>query len=113
MYAVLEGRPAIDGGKGSLASYPAEYDHGGPGYQRIVGDAIDIGAYEYGAGPSDTQLRPWLDLAVLLAVTGSGAVLPWRPCCVPVAGSTAITVMTERRRATFRDQARCTFGRTV
>jgi len=71
-----------------------------------VCDAIDIGAWESGAGLSDTQLRPWLDLAVILVVTGSGAVLPSRPCSVPVTGYAAIMAKTVRRRATLTDQAR-------
>jgi len=46
--AVLGGSPAINAGNNAYA--PGPYDQRGPGYARIVGGTIDIGAYEYQEG---------------------------------------------------------------
>jgi Bacterial Ig-like domain (group 3)/Right handed beta helix region/RTX calcium-binding nonapeptide repeat (4 copies) len=50
--ALLAGSPAIDAGNSSLAVDPTTldpltYDQRGPGYLRVVGSAVDIGAFEY------------------------------------------------------------------
>jgi predicted outer membrane repeat protein len=48
--ALLAGSPCINAGDNAYA--PGPYDQRGPGYDRIVGGTIDIGAYEYGAAPN-------------------------------------------------------------
>lgn len=50
--ALLSGSPAINAGDNNAA--PAAVD--ARGYARIVGSAIDIGAYEFGANPATTNL---------------------------------------------------------
>jgi uncharacterized repeat protein (TIGR01451 family) len=50
--ALLAGSPAIDAGDTSAAVSAVDER----GYARIVGNAIDIGAYEYGATPATTDL---------------------------------------------------------
>src|SRR5579884_1121992 len=51
--ALLPGSPAIDAGDNTAPSLPATDQRG---YARIVGNGIDIGAYEYGATPATADL---------------------------------------------------------
>jgi uncharacterized repeat protein (TIGR01451 family) len=51
--ALLPGSPAIDKGDSTIAGLPGTDQRG---YARIVGNAVDIGAYEYGATPATTDL---------------------------------------------------------
>lgn len=53
--ALLAGSPAIDGGDNANA--PA-FDQRGPGYPRIVGSTIDIGAYESQVSSNPTLVMP-------------------------------------------------------
>jgi hypothetical protein len=46
-HALLEGSPAIDVGDPAFTPPPA-YDQRGPGFPRMIGGRIDIGAYERG-----------------------------------------------------------------
>jgi hypothetical protein len=48
-HALLTGSPAIDAGNPAIVS-PPDYDQRGPGFDRIVGAAIDIGAFEVAGG---------------------------------------------------------------
>ncbi|MEW6264345.1 MAG: CSLREA domain-containing protein [Thermodesulfobacteriota bacterium] len=48
-HALVEGSPAIDAGDPYFAG-PPYYDQRGWGYSRILGWAVDIGAYEYDPG---------------------------------------------------------------
>src|SRR3984957_5050761 len=50
--ALQTGSPAIDAADLCDANLPT-YDQRGPGFPRVFGPAPDIGAYEYGAAPSD------------------------------------------------------------
>jgi hypothetical protein len=51
-HALLTGSPAINAGDPSFTS-PPFYDQRGPGYDRVVGGRIDIGAFEVQAvGPA-------------------------------------------------------------
>ena len=45
-FALLAGSPAIDAGNNALIPADVVTDQRGPGYARIVGRAVDIGAYE-------------------------------------------------------------------
>jgi hypothetical protein len=47
--ALLPGSPAIDAGDSSAPGLPATDQRG---LARIVGNAVDIGAYEFGATPA-------------------------------------------------------------
>lgn len=47
-HALLGGSPAIDAG--SAGSFAPDYDQRGPGFSRIVGEAVDMGAFELQAG---------------------------------------------------------------
>jgi len=50
--ALLAGSPAIDAGDSNVATSATDQR----GYARIVGNAIDIGAYEYGSTPAASDL---------------------------------------------------------
>ena len=92
-HALVAGSPAVDTGNPSFTEPPL-YDQRGSGYDRVVKNLIDIGAYEFGAGPEDTPqpvggvtrpmaslavLQPWLALGVLMAIAaGGGAALNYR-----------------------------------
>ncbi|HEY7310781.1 MAG TPA: choice-of-anchor Q domain-containing protein [Gemmataceae bacterium] len=76
--AVLGGSPAIDAGDSNAAAGPTDQR----GYARLVGNAIDIGAYEYGATPaavdlsvtgSATTAYPGEQLTFTLTVTNNGS----------------------------------------
>ena len=58
--ALLPGSPAIDAGDNNAPGLPATDQRG---YARIVGNAVDIGAYEYGATPATAGL----------SISGSGS----------------------------------------
>ena len=48
-HAVLPGSPAVSAGSSALAMFfgqPLEYDQRGPGFVRIFGGAVDVGAFE-------------------------------------------------------------------
>jgi hypothetical protein len=45
VHPLLEGSPAIDAGDPAF-SPPPEYDQRGPGFPRVIGGRVDIGAYE-------------------------------------------------------------------
>jgi hypothetical protein len=94
--ALLPGSPAIDAG----APSDSEWDQRGPGYQRLVNGATDIGAYEVQQPPSpDRVLRAagFLDAAGLVVDTESSPpparaftsriVLPGRPLRLAVAAA--------------------------
>ena len=50
--ALLAGSPAIGAGPNPVATFPGNtYDQRGPGYPRVVGGQVDIGAFEFGAAP--------------------------------------------------------------
>src|SRR5262249_31321095 len=78
------GSPAINAGVTSLAVRLA-YDQRGPGYPRVVGSAVDIGAVEYQplviTSPSNVTLLAGLSNSFTLMATG--AVAP----TIAVAGS--------------------------
>jgi len=46
-HALLRGSPAIDAGNDSLLPPNTPYDQRGPGFARILGPRVDIGAYEF------------------------------------------------------------------
>lgn len=53
--ALLAGSPAIGAGPNPVATFPGNgYDQRGPGYARVVGGQVDIGAFEFGATPPPT-----------------------------------------------------------
>jgi predicted outer membrane repeat protein len=55
--ALLSGSPAIDAGPNPVATFTGnEFDQRGPGYARIVGGLVDIGAFE--ALPSSEPIAP-------------------------------------------------------
>jgi hypothetical protein len=46
-HALLDGSPAINTGPDPVADFPGnEFDQRGPGYARVVGGRVDIGAFE-------------------------------------------------------------------
>jgi hypothetical protein len=58
--ALLAGSPAIDAGDDSVLGPPLSLttDQRGPGFPRLIGTHVDIGAFEYQPGPSfDTCLK--------------------------------------------------------
>jgi len=56
--ALLPGSPAIDAGNPTFDAYdydpPLLYDQRGPGFSRVAGPLIDIGAFEVQTGPTPT-----------------------------------------------------------
>jgi hypothetical protein len=45
--ALQAGSPAINAGPSPVFAFPGnEFDQRGPGYARVVGDRVDVGAYE-------------------------------------------------------------------
>jgi predicted outer membrane repeat protein len=58
--ALLEGSPAIDKGPNPVATFPGnEFDQRGPGFARVVGAAVDVGAFEVQApAPAPLVVTP-------------------------------------------------------
>jgi MBG domain (YGX type)/Right handed beta helix region len=61
--ALLPGSPAINAGSNALAvdpttGQPLPYDQRGPGFPRIVGKSVDIGAYEFSRLSQTIQFGP-------------------------------------------------------
>ncbi len=54
-HSLLDGSPAIDAGNPDIEDAP-QYDQRGPGFDRIYGDRIDIGAFESQALPGEPEL---------------------------------------------------------
>jgi hypothetical protein len=81
-HALLAGSPAIDTGDPNFVP-PPEFDQRGPGFRRVMGGRLDIGAYEYvppvggHTEPASVSalLWPWVALAVAVAVGTIGAVM--------------------------------------
>jgi predicted outer membrane repeat protein len=75
--ALKRGSPAIDAG--DVTNAP-DYDQRGPGYPRVVGDRIDIGAYEVqqGAGTATAAFRLRVPQVILLkpGTTANEAFVP-------------------------------------
>jgi hypothetical protein len=95
--ALLPGSNAIDAGNNALAvdttGNPLTYDQRGTGFLRVLGSAVDIGAYEYSAPltPSDLQTAitssPNVPVTISAASTGSfandlGAVSELQPTAI-------------------------------
>lgn len=81
-HALLAGSPAIDAGDPGFVP-PPEFDQRGPGFRRVVGGRLDIGAYEY-VPPVGGHTEPigapalpwpWIALAVAIAAGIIGPVL--------------------------------------
>jgi hypothetical protein len=53
--ALLPGSPAIDAGDDAVAS-SLQYDQRGPGFTRLFGSLVDIGAFEYQASATSTSV---------------------------------------------------------
>jgi predicted outer membrane repeat protein len=54
--ALLSGSPAIDAGPNPVATFTGnEFDQRGPGYARVVGGLVDIGAFEIQPAPDPTN----------------------------------------------------------
>jgi uncharacterized repeat protein (TIGR01451 family) len=76
--ALLPGSPAIDKGDSTIAGLPATDQRG---YARTVGNAVDIGAYEYGAvavdlsvsGASSSSVAPGGQATFTLTVTNNSS----------------------------------------
>jgi len=54
-HALLAGSPAINAGDPALANTPT-YDQRGPGFDRVVGGVIDIGAFEADGAPAEPDV---------------------------------------------------------
>jgi hypothetical protein len=54
-HKLVPGSPAINAGDPAFVP-PPEFDQRGPGFARVTGGRIDIGAYEFGSVPSGTVL---------------------------------------------------------
>jgi hypothetical protein len=55
-HALLPGSPAIDAGDDDLVPLDVAFDQRGPGFDRIAGDSVDMGAFELSADvPSDVM----------------------------------------------------------
>ena len=71
--ALLSGSPAIDAGSVALAAdpttgLPLTTDQRGAGYARTVDGAVDIGAFEFGAGAGAANAPPMITSEQILAV---------------------------------------------
>jgi hypothetical protein len=74
--ALLPGSPAIDAGSNALAvdpttGLPLTYDQRGPGFLRVLGASVDIGAYEVPAPLSASNLQTALTNSVQGGTGGS------------------------------------------
>lgn len=54
-HALLSGSPAIDAGDPAIVS-PPDYDQRGPGFDRVIGSQIDMGAFEFGGAPAEPDV---------------------------------------------------------
>jgi hypothetical protein len=59
-HELLSGSPAIDAGDPNFTP-PPDYDQRGPGFDRVVNDRIDIGAFEAAAPPYGAQVQQPID----------------------------------------------------
>ncbi len=75
--ALLAGSPAINAGSNALAVDPATnqpllYDQRGPGFPRIVGGTVNIGAYEYSPAVSVAVAVDWGTQSAALQTAADG-----------------------------------------
>ena len=88
-HALFPGSPALDVGNPLIPS-PPEYDQRGPSFRRVVGDAVDIGAYEYSPSLVGGVTAPVDSLELLAPATGLLAAI--------VALATSGIALVKRRR---------------
>jgi hypothetical protein len=76
--ALLANSPAINAGDNSLAvdgaGNPLSTDQRGPGFARIVGGTVDIGAFEVQQAPSDFSISSPLSLTVQAGSSGAATI---------------------------------------
>ena len=71
--ALASTSPAVDSGPASVASFPGNtYDQRGPGFDRVVGGHVDMGAFEFGAVPAPTTTTT----STTSTTSGGGQVVP-------------------------------------